>query len=101
MSRHIEPDLQDVGYGQTVANHRRPEYCFFTGGNANVHVGLPISIVDRETEPADNVEIQTLQVYVWRDAVNKAETEPAGRCKKPNRAARLRLTHGAVARSGA
>lgn len=87
----IEPDLQDVGYGQAVAEHSGAKNGFLIGRNPDMDVGTAVRVLNRQPQLLQYIEVQTLQVNVRWHPANESETERVGGSKEAHATAWLRL----------
>src|ERR1019366_4175971 len=75
MRGRVQPHLKNVGNRNSVARYLRPKYCFPIGRFFDIDVRRSTGMIDRETETAEGIERETLQVDVCRRAMNESVSQ--------------------------
>ena len=95
MIRRVQPQLENIRYGNPLMSDHRPEHRLFVFRDSNVCVRLSFRIFDRKAELLQGGRVQMLQVDIRSDTMNESDPEQIGRCKEPDRDARSRHNESA------
>src|ERR1700679_3875491 len=91
MGAYVEPDLQNVGNRNTVADDHGAEDGFPEGGNAHINIRFLFSAFRGESDPVEDLPVQAFEVEVRRNAVHETESQRFGCGEQAETGARHRL----------
>jgi hypothetical protein len=82
MGADIEPDLQDVGNRNAVADDRGSEHRLPEGGYAHINVSPVFCAFGRKPHAFEDVPVEAFEIELL-DALHEAEPQRLGRGKQP------------------
>ena len=88
MRGRVQPHLKNVGNWNPVARYLRTKHRLPVSRFSDIDIGWSTGIIDRETEAAEGIDREALQVKMCRRAVNESVSQCIRRGEQSETASR-------------